>query len=1030
MAMIITLNYEDIMNAADYGRRVGGRKRNPDLVNNHFIGKLGEIAFQKMLRRYGINVTIDFNDYDIGHWDNNDVQFQGWTIDVKCFKMSTPEYYIDFKKLNFREQAGQLPHYFVITRHADGLNIKSLPETIPIEICGFVDIRDFWNQKDNIRIIHAGDVLPETKIKADGEYYAEDIHILANDWTRWIHSLMTETPFSTQFAKGRHDAEPIDKDSTLGFRYSLLLCGGEARKTSIEALQSWIRQGRKVLIFLPGTEKERYQSLIDTYADYGLFQFHSVMSDDLPDLEIRDGKVIRDRLAFERLCKLSPDFNKEQYEVEHAPMDQNLIVEASAGTGKTTVMVDRIMYLLAMDETIVPSDITMITFTNDAAKNMREKIEEKLIMRYQATESQRYLSLMENLADMQISTIDSFFKKVISIVGAEVGYGVNVRVRSFTYEKHGIVRDVIDELFRCKGDEDYLDAFVLTTDRYRNLAEACWSKLNSLGYYESDIEKMDFGCGIDEKSDTINNQLKKIIIESLKRYDELRVQKNAVSLNDFGPVMENLTKKVTDKVRGRLGIKYLFVDEFQDTDNGQIQSLIWLKKHLQARLFVVGDIKQSIYRFRGAEETAFEKLKEGLGNSVKNYVLIKNYRTVKGIIAPLNQLFVQWSAHGFLEWKQDAVVGKQTYDTGGFTPKKYYGAKNLKKTFLDLLPEIDGSICVLNRKNKQVSEVAQWCREAQIPCIAKTEGGFYQEQAVLDVFHLLGAVLYSADARYMFNYLISSYSIVRPEAERINGMSGKEKDILDYLTGLANQNDWQEIKRTARMVPFFQWIRDIVDTVRPERVYASVHRKELVKEGFKDESTLEQQLSYDVEEYVLNLNKLIEILYQAFANDFASILTVYLYLLHKIQTDTEEDAVYPQPKQDGQRLVECMTVHKAKGLEWDTVMITHMTEPYIFNPSDFNSKGSANRPYRSFLVHENDNLQLGWYYRDKNHTYQNESYMKALQEEQEAVEREEARILYVALTRAKHNLYYFVPKYAKEHTWAGFMSLMDRGMSR
>lgn len=56
--------------------------------------------------------------------------------------------------------------------------------------------------------------------------------------------------------------------------------------------------------------------------------------------------------------------------------------------------------------------------------------------------------------------------------------------------------------------------------------------------------------------------------------------------------------------------------------------------------------------------------------------------------------------------------------------------------------------------------------------------------------------------------------------------------------------------------------------------------------------------------------------------------------------------------------------------------------------------------------------------------------MKALQEEQEAVEREEARILYVALTRAKHNLYYFVPKYAKEHTWAGFMSLMDRGMSR
>ena len=90
-----------------------------------------------------------------------------------------------------------------------------------------------------------------------------------------------------------------------------------------------------------------------------------------------------------------------------------------------------------------------------------------------------------------------------------------------------------------------------------------------------------------------------------------------------------------------------------------------------------------------------------------------------------------------------------------------------------------------------MNEVAQWCREAHIPCIAKTDGGFYQGPAVLDVLHLLGAVLYSADARYLFNYLMSSYSGIRPSADEISNRSGKEQEILDYLNGLAKQNNWK-----------------------------------------------------------------------------------------------------------------------------------------------------------------------------------------------------------------------------------------------
>lgn len=1020
--MIIELNQKDIMNAADYGKRVAIKKKKESLANSHFIGKLGEIALQKMLHRYNIDVTIDLNDYAIGGWDNNDIHFNGWDIDVKCLKAKSDVCYIDFAKLNFREKDGQLPHYFVITRHLDVLDIKDLPDKTRIEMSGFIDIRAFWKDDGRIKNLHAGEILPGTKVRADREYYISEIQNLEHDWVGWARNLMVQTPFSTDFVMSRENTE-TEQRKEIPFRYSILLSGKYAEEKEKYLLQYWICHGRKVLIFLPSKRKPEYQSFIDTYDASGLFQFYDVATaDDIPELEIMDGRI-KETNAFDQLCKITAGFNKEQYLVEHAPADGSLIVKASAGTGKTTVMIDRVMYLLAVVDDLSPDNITMITFTNDAANHMREKIEEKLIQRYQVTRLKKYLQLMENLADMQISTIDSFFKKVISLIGTELGYGINASVRSFTHEKHLIMRDVIDELFRNDKSKDYLQKFILTTDKYRKLSENCWAKLNSQGYYQDAIEQMDFGHGIDRASEAIDTNLKGIVVETAKRYNAWHVRKNAFSLNDFSADMNQLVN-TTHNIRGRLNIKYLFVDEFQDTDNGQIKAITWLKQCLDASLFVVGDTKQSIYRFRGAEETAFDKLQDELDGNITEYELIKNYRTDEAVIKPLNHLFSSWYEKKLLQWEKVAVAGKKcgAHRAGQFVIETYDRENSLKQKFKQVLSTIDGRVCVLNRKNRQVNEVAQWCREAHIPCIAKTDGGFYQGPAVLDVLHLLGAVLYSADARYLFNYLMSSYSGLRPSADEISNRSGKEQEILDYLNGLAEQNNWKNIKQSAKMIPFFQWFLDVVDYMKPQQIYAGIRRHELEKEGFEDEA-LNQQVEYDVESYDLNLNKLVEELYQGFSNDFASLLSVYTYLLRKVQTDATEDAVYPQPDSKGQRLVECMTVHKAKGLEWDTVMITHMNDPYIFNPD---SVKEIKHPYQEFLVYGKPDLKIGWYYRDKikgDQVFKNDFYTdEALNKEHEAVAREEARILYVALTRAKWNLYCFMPRRPDRDTWADFMS--------
>ena len=77
-----------------------------------------------------------------------------------------------------------------------------------------------------------------------------------------------------------------------------------------------------------------------------------------------------DQMLFEKIAEDCPMFNSAQYQVEHCKESEHIVVQASAGTGKTTVMIDRIMFLLHMHLELRLSEIFMITFTNDAVQQM------------------------------------------------------------------------------------------------------------------------------------------------------------------------------------------------------------------------------------------------------------------------------------------------------------------------------------------------------------------------------------------------------------------------------------------------------------------------------------------------------------------------------------------------------------------------------------------------------------------------------------------------------------------------------------
>ena len=152
------------------------------------------------------------------------------------------------------------------------------------------------------------------------------------------------------------------------------------------------------------------------------------------------------------LKKLSEQsqFNFEQYQVEHSSPEKNIVIRAGAGTGKTYTMISRIGFICYTQN--VPlhkmaDRIVMITFTNEAADQMEEKLKTYFRNCYLVTSNPDYLQMISRIDHMQISTIHSYAKNLIAQLGTSFGYGIDLGITS-------------SEFYRRKKISDLLDAYI------------------------------------------------------------------------------------------------------------------------------------------------------------------------------------------------------------------------------------------------------------------------------------------------------------------------------------------------------------------------------------------------------------------------------------------------------------------------------------------------------------------------------------------------------------------------------------------
>ena len=600
-------------------------------------------------------------------------------------------------------------------------------------------------------------------------------------------------------------------------KYSILLINQSIDEYE-NLIAEWLKSGIKVFWF--GTEEET-KLLKEEYipfAEVFLLQVFSINDMSISGVVV-DGEDADDLTG--KLVKIRPEFNEAQYKVEHCRADANIVVQASAGTGKTTVMVDRIMYLIHTVPGLHLYDIYMITFTNDATNQMNVRLQNQLMTRYRLTHQQKYLRWLEEQSQMNISTIHSFAFDMLREFGVAESFTKNLAIRNYAFEKQELVKDLINEYIH--ENSSVASQIGLPFYQARPMVEDFWEKFSTLGISRSEVTKMDWGAPLDERSQVFQNLMIKLVERLDEEFFEIKRGNEAISLND---IMRDLQEILLGKSLSLpdITMKYLFIDEFQDSDISQIVVACCMAKLLGPNLFVVGDVKQSIYRFRGANEKAFDMffslVDEMQIEAPERFILVNNYRTCANIMNQMDKYFYAWGEQNLLEYEKPVVPFNK--DEGsfrvidGYFPNDDKFEEHVVGIVRDALEELvsrvtesgkeakdKDRVVILTRTNRQLKMIDGMLKRNKIPTDVKREGSFYKSEAVRDFYAMICSYMFSDEPKYIFNYLMTPYAgnietIDINEMERLNG----DYDMLiDYLKKSVNDTPWERYYKELRLRP-------------------------------------------------------------------------------------------------------------------------------------------------------------------------------------------------------------------------------------
>ena len=372
-----------------------------------------------------------------------------------------------------------------------------------------------------------------------------------------------------------------------------------------------------------------------------------------------------------------------------------LLILAGAGSGKTKVLTTKIAYLIE-ELNIEPSFILAITFTNKAALEMKERVN----------------NMIGSVAkDIQISTFHSFGLKIL-----------RENYKALDYANNFVIMDSDDSLTIVKKILKNLnyDPKIYNPKAIRNKISNCKNELIS----PSDYEKY------------IASDYEKVVSEVYNKYEEKLKQNNAVDFDDLLLLPIKLFRKYPNILQSyQERYKYILIDEYQDTNEAQYI----LSKMISAKyqnICVVGDADQAIYGFRGANYKNILNFEKDYPKAL-SIKLEQNYRSTKTILDAANDVIKNnekrkeknlWSTKG----EGDKITYYRAYDE---KDESHYTAMEIKKLLDEGKDASD--IAILYRTNAQSRVIEEELLKQNIPYRIVGGFSFYQRKEIKDLLSYL-----------------------------------------------------------------------------------------------------------------------------------------------------------------------------------------------------------------------------------------------------------------------------------------------------
>jgi ATP-dependent exoDNAse (exonuclease V) beta subunit len=797
--------------------------------------------------------------------------------------------------------------------------------------------------------------------------------------------------------------------------------------------------------------------------------------------------------------------DQEQRERAAQDISESYIIEAAAGTGKTTVLVTRIINLIKAGEARL-EEIVAITFTEKAAAELkvklRQELEKALPNEANFGEYQRISEAISDLERMQVTTIHSFCGSLLRERPVEAGLDPNFEVAD-DLTSSLVQAEVWEEWFEKQMDanDPALRRAVLigiTPEQIRKISQFVLENRDVLQYLPSppspeEVEKAigqfikSFQKGVSslgrlkkycknpdedkaaQKIDQLNEQFLKLqslpqeekgififkeiyigsskqgnqknweskghledvrneidqlskaqeevistiadsvmaalaerLTDYIKAYEQAKRERNLLDFNDLLIIARNMLKE-HPQVRKyfRDQYKFLLVDEFQDTDPLQAEIVFFLSPH---NLFLVGDPKQSIYRFRRADIEMYEEAKKRMGED-RLLNISQNFRCAPSIVRVVNKIF------------QDLIKPPEDGQyQPGYVPL-HFGRKR------GTVPPEHGIVLLYPPRNKNiVMERTDDCRLWESRCIASFIQKLVSEEKCQvwdDSDQSFRPIMFKDIA-----ILMRTYTPLNPLEEALRSyevdyrvVGGKYfyrrqevQQLLAVLQAIDNPIDKVALVAALRS-PFFgisdeelfmfharggnlNYLQQVQGTVleQPFRLLRELHEMRnqasvaaLLKRLYGATSGLVLFiLKPQGEQRVANLMKIGDV---ARALDERGMLS-FRGFVHWLSERREEEAEEEEPPtlERGDNFVRLLTIYRAKGLEFPVVIL-----------ADLAHKASGRE---DFIIDRNGEriaIKVG----DKKNHFWTRNYEEMSEWEEKRGEAEERRVLYVGMTRAR-----------------------------